>query len=235
MTWAQLRRLFLQATGSTPDAMEETWVHLSYGQRRVANTPGIDVPELYKTVTVTAPTGIDYIPLANLGVDVFSIASGQNISRGYPIYPENSGMMGRMKYLQPDTNQPPLGQVSNYERDSDSIWLRNTPDEDTLLAFRVMIQVPELDESDINDSPLLPEHVQMAIVQAATANYYSLHREENTVMGANGQPAGLHSTRFENQFLATISQPKSSRAEEDRPRRQTMRLAGYQIGPKSRR
>ncbi len=235
MTWALCRKLYLQATGDTPDSREEAFIHLAHGQRRVANTPGIDVPEVYETIQAVIPSGSDSIPIANLGVDVFAIASAYNQTQGMPVYPEPSGMIGRQQFLQPDTSIPPAGQVTHYMRDGQQIFFRNTPDEDTTITFRVMIQMPDVSEADLNDYPLVPEQYRMALVQCAAASYFSMHSDQNSVMGPNGQPVGLNSSRFEQQAQMSLAQPKLMRAEEDRPRMQTMRLAGYSVGPRSMR
>ena len=233
MTWAQLRKLYLQGTGDQEAAREEAYTHLSQGYRDVATDPRVKVPELMaidSAVTVLADA--DSVAVSSIDFSVFAIANGFNVTDGVPIYPEPGGMIGRDGFLD-TTGKPPSGNITHYMRDGALIYVRNTPTVNTTLRFRVMRQVPDITEADINASPLTPSQYDMAIVHAAVASYYALHPGE--AVASEGERVVLLGQKHRGEVERILTERHQPMAEEDRPRRETMRLRGYSTMPRSRR
>lgn len=227
MTWAMIRKLFLQAVGDNQSARDEAWLHLTQALRLITTDPAIDVPELAvidDTFVVVAST--DYTEMSSLDFDSLAIMDVFNKTRGYPIDPEPGGMTGRRRYLD-TTGKPPSGEVTHYVRDGTRLYVRSTPSANTTLIVRARRQVAALSSADENSSPPTPEQYDWPIIYRAAENYYSVHP-----MAGEGAPdmAG----RFRVQAQGQINGLQNVRTVEDKAHRGTMRLRGYRVGPRTR-
>jgi hypothetical protein len=226
MTWAQIRMAFLQAAGDSEQAREEAALHVSEGYREIA--AGSDVPELAAIDSlVPVPAGVDYTDVAAVDFSVYALLDAYNVTGGYPLYPEPGGMTGRNRFMG-TTGIPPLGTITNYQRDGGRIYWRNTPASDAQIRLRVRLQTPTitLAADTLNESPITPAQYDMAIVWAAAESYYTLH-PKNEVDGAQA-PTPL-SQKYRDAKQAKLSVVVNPRVEEDRAHSEVMRLRGYRM------
>jgi hypothetical protein len=229
LTWAQIRRHFLQIVGDNAAGREECWLHLAEGQRDCASR--VKVPELQAIdESVTVPSEMDRIAVTAIDFDVFAILDGFNVTDGREVHPEPGGMTGRRRFLT-TTGKPPSGPITHYQRDGGDIYVRNTPSVDTVLRFRIRRQMPSLSDANLNDYPLLPAEYHMAIVFGAAQNFYQTHPRKEVLDGVAIDYAEKYRVSKEEKLVA----PAQSVVEEDRSRRETFRLRGYRLGPRSRR
>lgn len=230
-TWATMRLEFLQLVGDSQVAREEAWGHLSEGYRSVATHKDVEVPELNafdEAVTVTA--GNDFVAVSSIDLRVFAILDGFNVTQGFEIYQEPGGMVGRNRFLD-TTGKPPAGEITNYQRDGVRVYVRNTPSVDTVLRFRVRQQTPVLTAADANGSPLTPSEYDSAILFGAAESFYLYHPKTDMV---DEHPVIL-SDKYRAARQIKIAEVKPTKAVEDKSRRETMRLRGYRLAPRSRR
>lgn len=229
MTWAALRKLYLQATGDNVSAQEEAWTHLTEGYRVVSLNQAVDVPELAAIdESVTVAIGADYIEMSTVDFSAFAILSVFNKTDGFQVLPEPGGMVGRMRYLD-TTGKPPSGTVSFYQRDGTKLYVRDIPSATTTLMVRVRRQIAALTEADVNGSPLTPAQFDYPILYQAVAGYFSIHPATD-----GGDPAVALDVKYRDLANQKILEAHNPRVEEDRPHRGTMRLRGYSITPRSR-
>ena len=229
MTFAQLRAMYLSALGESPSGSEEAWTHLTEGYRMVTVDPNVDVPEL-ATIdeSVAVALGADYVEVSTVDFSIFAILNIFNKTDGYELRPEPGGMEGRARYLGTD-GKPPAGKVTHYQRDGTKIYLRDTPDAATTLMVRARRQIAALSDADLNLSPLTPSHYDFAIIHFAVASYYSVHPK----MSGEGFPI-REDERYSAMAKAKIYGMKNPRAIEDKVRKETFRLRGYRMTPRSR-
>lgn len=227
MTWAQIRQLYLQAAGNDPAARDEAYVHLSEGQRDIGLL--IDLPEINSREQITVGAGNDFVFVESL-TPLFAVLDMTNITDGVPMFPEIGGMTGRRRYIT-STGQPLSGPVTHYQRDGNRIWLRNTAAVNTTLEVRLQRQLDDVDEGSLSDQPVPPTQYHMAIVYAAVEKFYLLHPKIETV----GDIPVSMSEKYKTAKIEAIASRKVATVEEDRPRRETMRLSGYRLSPRSAR
>ena len=227
LTWAEMRKLFLEGTGNTGSGDQETWVHLTEGYRRTAEP--LDIPELTQPEAyVSLVQGDDYF---DTDCDVFAIKTLVNLTEGHEMYPEPAGMTGRNRYIEATTGTrgtPPEGSPTHWVRDGNRIYIRDAASEATNIAIRFKVQVPELSSSDANDYPLTPAQYDHAILHAALASYFSLHPKADQAPEGQPPPSVKHTQSF--QRIMTSAGSEHPRSIEAKSSRNTMRLAGYRIG-----
>ena len=175
MKWAQIRQLYLGATGQAEAASAEWEIHLNEGYRRVCAR--VDVRQLETTdESVTALDGQDYSALPE---DVFSVIQVDNITSGNRLEPEPSGMRGRSRYLDSDSGKPAEAEPQFYDVTADRIYWRPTPDSSYQMRIRYKRNPPAVDIALMDEYPLLPEHLHSAVALAAATSFYSAHAELN--------------------------------------------------------
>jgi hypothetical protein len=230
-SWAAVRLLYLQACGDTPRARLESWDHLAEAQRLLAAS--IDVPELNEIDdTVVVASGADYVTTSSIDYSVYAVLSCFNKTSGIPMYPEPSGMIGRRSYLQ-TTGKPAAGTITHYQRDGSRLYVRGTAEDDTTIQVRVQRQMPNLSDADATGTPITPQHYDRAIVHKAAELYFLLHPNENQV--TDGERSFQQSSKHRDAYRELATEPKSVRAEEDRPRQERFRLTHFRLAPRSRR
>jgi hypothetical protein len=227
MTWAQIRQLYLQVCGDADAVKKEAYVHLSEANRHIGLL--IDLPELNTRDQVTVQSGNDFVFVESLS-PMFALLDMTNITDGVPMYPEVGGMTGRRRYLT-TTGKPLTGPVTHYQRDGNRIWLRGTANVATTVEIRLQKHLDDLGDSDLNDSPIVPPQYHMAVVYAAAEKYFLLHPMVDMV----GEIPVSRSEKYKAAKLEAITSQKAATVEEDRPRRETMRLSGYRLSARSRR
>lgn len=189
----------------------------------------INAPETNAIVeSVTVPSGQDYIFSATLGSDMFAILDVINTTDNYKALPEPQGMIGR-SMLCTVGGKPASGPVTHYIRDGNKVWVRNTPTTDTTLQFRIMRVMPDLSDTDINDTPIVPSTYHMAIVYAAAESYYMFHPSTDMV---NEVPVIL-SEKYKAAKMERISTQREAVMEEDRSRFEAYRVSGYRLGART--
>lgn len=228
MTWGQIRQHWLNTVGNASSATTEAYDHLTEGYRSVAANPSVRVPELAaidESLTVSADA--DYVAMSGLDFDTYAVLDVFNVTQGYPIDPEPGGMTGRRRYLD-TTGKPPAGVITHYQRDGVRLYVRNTPEADTVLRVRVQRQVPTITVADINTTPLTPAQYDWAIVYYAASNYYSVHPR------LEGENPTNYATYYAGLAREKIGERIDPRVEEDRPHRKSFRVQGYNLNPRVR-
>jgi hypothetical protein len=227
-TYAAMREAFAQTVGDSQNARAQANLCLTEGQRNIAN--GLDLPELQAIdESVVVATDDDFVEVANVDLDIFAIMDAFNVTKGYEIFPEPGGMVGRNRFLD-TTGKPQTGDITHYIRDGRNIYVRGTPSEDTTLRFRCRQQAPEVLDSNLNDEPILPMQHRLAAIYAAAEVFYNLNPRNEAV----GNAVVSFSQKYRDAKQSALAETKASVAEEDKSRRQTMRLTGYRCHPRSR-
>jgi hypothetical protein len=222
--------LFLSAVGDSEAARADTYPCLSEGYRDMTSRPEIEVPELNAfPADLTATAGNDFLEVSTFDLEAYAILDGFNVTQGYEIFPEPGGMTGRNRFLD-TTGKPVVGDITNYQRDGTRIYLRNTPRVDSALRFRVRQQVPDVTETMLNESPILPVQYHMKIVLSAAETFFNLHPRKE----GDGSAALIFAKQFQSAKLEGLAQVKASPTAEDKGRRESMRLSGYRLSPRSR-
>ncbi len=219
--------MYLQVSGDPDDAKQEANTHLSEANRHIGLL--IDLPELNSRDQVTVQTGNDFVFVESLS-PMFALLDMTNITDGVPMYPEVGGMTGRRRYIT-TTGKPLAGPVTHYQRDGNRIWLRGTANAPTTVEVRLQRHLDDIGDNDLNDSPIVPPQYHMAIVYAAAEKYYLLH----PLVDMMGEIPVSRSEKYKAAKLEAVTSQKSAVVEEDRPRRETMRLSGYRLAARSRR
>lgn len=228
MTWAVLRKLFLDAVGGATAASDpDIWVYLDQGRQRVISS--VEIPQLYETADFTVLAGNDYVALTSA---VYHLSTVYNRTDGIPCHEEPDGMGGRNRQLQVTTGKPSTGSVTHWWRDGTKLFVRGTPSADTTLQIRYMKQPATLSDADLNAEPITPPQYDLAIVQGAVSAYLSLHPADNTVLDPERNLTRLQAA--EQQFQAGVQRPKEVYREENKLRKESMRLSGYYVTPRSR-
>jgi hypothetical protein len=229
LTWAQIKQFTIDACGNPTSINQEIYAHLTEGHNHVCAQ--VDVPDLVQSADVVIPTdpmGITtYLDYIELDPTVYHLDSVKNKTDGYPVIPEPSGMLGRDRYLTAGTGRPPTGSVRNYWRDGNRVYLRDTPTKSTTLTLRYRMEPADIDATMLNLHPLPPAHYDWAIIFAAAMNYYMAHPTE--------EGAADKVQQYQASMNEKLQAPKQVMVEEDRPRYQRMRLAGYRCSPRTRR
>jgi hypothetical protein len=240
LTWEQIKKYAIDACGETSALANEVYDHLSEAYSRVCAI--IDVPELIQTSVVTSVAsadGINQKDFLELDRVIYDIRSIWNQTDSVPMYPEPAGMLGRQRFLtnaviEPSTGmgKPANGSATFYWRDGNRLWLRDTPIAPATFQVRYRIEVPSVDSTMLQQHALTPDHYDWAIIYGAAANFYNAHPAANKVVDAeaNITLAG----KYEALFQAKLQQPTGVFEEENESRYETMRLAGYRLGPRSR-
>jgi hypothetical protein len=224
LTYAQMRLAYLQGTGDSPAAQEESYLHLSEGLRYVSSQ--VDVPEslaLDESVVIKANT--DRILTTGIDFKVYSISSISNTTDGTPMYPEPNGMDGRRLYLIAG-GLPPTGNVVHWVRDGDYLFVRYMPTADTTLRIHGRRDPDPIAMENINEMSPLPSQYDWTIIRKAILNFKEIHPDDKK----DEWLATLGDLR--NQIAGGFQQI-SPRAEEDRTIRSTTRLRGYSPTPRS--
>ncbi|HBY61917.1 MAG TPA: hypothetical protein DEH78_19020 [Solibacterales bacterium] len=231
MTWKEIRNIYLVSAGNSTQAIEQSWYHLSNAYRRVCAE--LDVPEVYgPELQFTTVSGQDWVATPDSGTfdSLYSIYSGFNKTRGFPLELEPEGFRGRNR-LRTTTGMPPSGDVTHYVRMQDKIWLRNTPNGAHVLLFQTRFQPADLSDSDLAGEPRLPVQYHQAIIAEAAANYYRTMPED--VEGV-ASPDLLHSAQFERTARGLMITQAAPSQEDHHNRRYSLRVAGYRVTPYAR-
>lgn len=177
MNWAQIRQLYLSSCGPNAEVAGVEWdLHLNEGYRRVCSR--VDMRELETTDTsVTTEDGLDYVPLPS---DVFSVIQVDNVTSGFALQIEPAGMRGRSQYLDANSGKPPEALPQYWETSAQRLYLRPTPDDVYRLRIRYKVAPATVSQSTLDESPVLPEHLHMAVAWAAAVSFYSSHPDLNT-------------------------------------------------------
>lgn len=175
MNWAQIRQLYVGATGPAEAGTAEWEIHLNEGYRRVCAR--VDVRQLETTdESVTTVNGTDFSVLPS---DVFAVIQVDNTTSGNRLNPEPSGMRGRSRYLDSDAGKPAAGDPQFYDVTADRIYWRPTPDSAYQMRIRYKRNPPAVSIDKLDESPLLPEHLHSAVALAAAVSFYGSHAELN--------------------------------------------------------
>lgn len=188
----------------------------------------MDVPELVVTSTTTITADSDNIDKPATNYHTLSVI---NLTDSYEMKPEPGGMLGRGRYVQ-STGKPPSGSVTHYFEDGAKIYFRDTPSVNTSIQLRFRIAPAAVGEADVDSSPITPDRYDWAIIHAAIRNYYQAHPDLNVA------PEGTHQTladKAERALQAVIGEPRPAYAETNKAIYHTMRLQGYNMGPRRRR
>ena len=227
LTYAKMRQFYLQGTGDSEAAQEESYDHLTEGLRKVSSQT--DVPEseaLDEQVTVKANT--DRTLVSSIDFDAYAINDIYNVTDGVPMYPEPNGASGRRLYLIAG-GLPPIGNVTHWVRDGSYIFVRYMPGSDTVLRIRGRRQSSPITMSNLNEVSPLPAQYDWPIIWSAILNFVNLH----------DAPTGVTAEEWlakANKLRASIQdgmQKIEPRVEEDRTIRSTTRLRGYSTAPRS--
>lgn len=205
--WAEIRNLYLSATGQINSAAEESFTHLTEGYRILCgrlNVQDLDVRELVVTVA-----GQDWV---SLPTDVFHIITVWDRTNAQKLTAEAEGMRGRSRYITPVSSTspaggPPSGKPLYYVPSAGRLYLRNTPDAAYELEILSRQRPPAITESDLSDRPLTPEQYDMGIVWAATINCLSVHPDSNTAADGQPLPSAMLTQSLEGLFQ-TLDLPK---------------------------
>lgn len=200
MNWAQVRQLYLGACNSVEAAGVEWEIHLNEGYRRVCSR--VDMRELETTdETVSTTDGVDYVPLPT---NVFSVIQVDNISSGFALQIEPAGMRGRSQYLDANSGKPPEAAPQYWEPSAQRLYLRPTPDDTYRLRIRYKVAPEAIDQTRLDESPALPEHLHTAIAYAAAVSCYSAHPEANTERTTSGL---TRSVEYQQLFDKAVQDP----------------------------
>lgn len=239
LTWAEIRRAFLDATGRTGDAEAQAYVFLTEGYRRLLRQ--VDTPEAF-TAEDTASVGadpedatefLDYIPMSDINSSgIIHIDSALNLTDGIRMEIEPSGMPGRDRYLGKlrtgfTRSKPGFGPPRFFISYADRVYLRPCPSAATTILFRYRTTPAALTSSDLNSGPATPDRFDWAIVYLAVESYLQAHPEQETEQRS--------AAKFKEAAASLIHEPLQRPAEEEKTAYQKIRLSGYQFSPRSRR
>jgi hypothetical protein len=183
MTWNEIRKLYLSTTGNSPGAVEEAWVHLTNAYRKVACEHALQALEVAND-TIPTVSGVDTIALP---ANMFHILHVENQTDGFAMWPEESGMRGRARFLAAGTGMPPLASPTHYTISDGLMYLRGTPDDVYTIARSYKIMPAALTEADGALNPLTQEQFDYPIAIHAAVLYFGIHPEANR-MGGDGAP-----------------------------------------------
>lgn len=183
MNYAEIGNLFINSVKNPSGAASERFIHLTEGLRQVCAR--VDVRELETTdETIMTTDGQDYVVLPS---NVFSVIQVDDITHGLRIQPEPSGMRGRSQYLDADSGKPSDGNPQWYDVTGQRMYLRPTPNGSYQLRIRYKMDPGAVDDTMLDQSPPLPEHLHMAVVYAASISFLNVHpdaNEEKEALGA---------------------------------------------------
>jgi hypothetical protein len=239
LTWAEIRKAFLDAAGRTGDAEAQAYVFLTEGYRRLLRQ--VDTPEAF-TAEDTAAVGadaedatefLDYIPMSSISsVGIIHIDSALNLTDGIRMEIEPAGMPGRDRYLGKlrtgfTRSKPGFGPPRFFVSYADRVYLRPCPSSATTILFRYRTAPAPLTSADLNSGPATPDRFDWAIVYLALEAYLQAHPEQ-----ASEQRTP---EKYKAAAESLIHEPVQRPAEEEKTAYQRIRLAGYQFSPRSRR
>lgn len=227
MLWGQLRKYFVEAAGNATQAEQEAYDHLTEGLRRVISS--VEIPQIYATKNYTVTADTDRVTLDS---DCYHVSTVFNTTDGIPCHEEPDGVGGRNRHLLKTTAKPAAGPVTHWWRDGTSLLVRSMPTEATTLSVRYMLQISTVADADLNSSPITPAQYDMAIVQGALMSYLSVHPADNTMIDPERNITRLQVAT--QQFQVAIGGPKPVYREENKMRRENMRMPGYSVTPRSR-
>lgn len=226
MNWAQIRQLYLGMVGSPQSAGgAESIIHLSEGQRTIAARMPLQETESVET-EITTTASQDYV---DLPANLFHVNHVYEKVSGQEIIPEEGGMRGRAQYLAPVTGMPPEGGAPNrYAISNNKIYLRPTPDStDFTIVVRGREALADISESEMGDSPALPEHYHMAVALAAGISFLTTHPKALADLdGGTGGTVERLRAQLEDK-LKGQDLPKERERFDNRAR---VRLRGFRIG-----
>lgn len=200
MNWAHIRQLYLSACGPAEAGGVEWEIHLNEGYRRLCAR--VDQRELETTdETVRTTDGQDWVILPS---NVFSVIQVDNVSTGFALQIEPAGMRGRSQYLDANSGKPPEAPPQYWEPSARRLYLRPTPDDEYMLRIRYKIAPETISQTNLDESPQLPEHLHATIAYAAAVSFYSAHPELNTERQASGMTRALE---FQQLFDKMIQDP----------------------------
>lgn len=239
LTWAEIRKAFLDITGRTGDAEAQAYVFLTEGYRRLLRQ--VKDPEAFTaedTATVAADSEdatefLDYILMSSINANgLIHIDSALNLTDGIRMEIEPGGMPGRDRYLGKlrtgfTRSKPGFGPPRYFVSYGDRVYLRPTPSVSTTILFRYRTSPAPLTSSDLNSSPATPDRYDWAIVYLAAEAYFQAHPEQ-----ASEQRSAQ---MFADSATRLIHEPVQRIAEEEKTSYQRIRLGGYRFSPMSRR
>lgn len=234
LSFTDIRRFFLAATGDEDIARAEWPAHVSEGYRQVCAR--IEVPELQKVEAATVLANTDNVSIPTFDASAYAILNIFNATEGFPLRPEPEGMLGRDRFLVKGTfpAKPPSGSVTNYIHDGTTLYVRYTPAADTVLQIRVRQQPPNVGETEASAGtmPLTPDQYDWAIVHLAAANFFLVHPAKDAGQGEDDGTllSQRHLDAAERVFTGAVS----SVFKEEQPRYDGMRLRGRMLGPRTR-
>lgn len=230
MNWAQIRQLYLGMVGAAQSAGgAESLIHLSEAQRTVsARLPLQETESIeYEQATVASQ---DYLSLPS---NLFHVLHVYEKETGSEIIPEEGGMRGRARFLAPETGMPSEGgPPTNYAIANGRIYLRPTPDSvDFTVVIRGKVALADISDSEMADSPTLPEHYHMAVALAAGISFLTTHpgvlmdldREKK-----DGQQSSLDLLRL--QLEDRLKQQDLPKDRERFDRRGRVHMRGFRMG-----
>lgn len=233
-TWEQIRNLYCSMCEDRTSARQEAWVHLSRAYTDVlaaSDVPEVYVPEARVNVGADAVDGgfLDYILV---DCDLYHVDAVFNLTLGRLMHPEPSGWAGRLRYLQEEgvslRSKPPAGEAQFWIRYGNRIFIRDTPSAATALQVSYRRQRQNLDNTFVDEHPITPTQLDMAIAYHAASHYYKSHPKENTEQGR-----GLRSDFYEREGDKVLSRPKDVEGEEVKSQYYPRRLAGFRYTPRS--
>lgn len=230
LTWGQMRKRYLSSVGDIPSADAEAWQHLTEGLRRLCRH--VDVPELQQIATVTLSTGDHYF---DMDCDAFTIRSIFNCTDGIMMHREEGGFAGRQRYIDPAAPADPkpfAGSPTHWVRTGNRIYVRGTCEASTVIQVHYEVQPEPVDVSDIDSHAITPAQYDTVIVHFAVSDFYTSHAMANRPRGESTLLPSAIADRAAFSLLDDLKKPLEI---ETRAERGNIRLAGFQMTPRSRR
>jgi len=203
MNWAEIRQLYISSCQEAAEAAATWDTHVNEGYKRVCAR--VDVRELETTdETISTTADQDYVALPT---NVFSIIQVDDVTNAQRIQPEPDGMRGRSQYLDADNpTRPAPGKPLYYKPTGQRMYLRPTPDDTYSLRIRYKQHPPTVDETQLDEFPMLPEHLHVAVVYASAISFFDTHPDANKAVPEVGATYSLMlqqslDTRIKEPFL----------------------------------
>lgn len=204
MNWEKIRQLYISACGEAEAAVAEWPIHLYEGYSTVCTR--VESRELERVnESIYTQAGVDWIPLPT---DLFAILDLYNATLGQRIHPDEGGWKGRTQYMEPDTSMPPQAPPNRYALSGVRIYLRPTPDQSYQMRVRYKARPDQVTDANLDQRPVTPPELDMAIVQAAALSFFSTHPKSDVALEGQGSSADKLRGSLEMKFN-TQAEPKT--------------------------
>lgn len=192
MNWAQIIDMYDKACGKASGAAQEWPIHVNEGYKALCARMNLE--ELDKRIGLETISGVDYVPMP---ADIFHVISVANITTGDKLDPEINGMRGRMQFFDPaGTGLPVSGIPTNYAISGGRLYLRDTPNAIYQLELLGRARPDVVRDTDLDQRPVTPEHLDMAIVFAAARSFFSVHADSDVAAADGTRPSAKADANF---------------------------------------